>query len=66
MEQVQQRCKEREEKLYKEITANREVNAQAIATIALYADKLDSIQFDVGEIKTKLAILASNVNNNGN
>ena len=34
MEKVQARCKEREEKLYQEIKENREINAQAIATIA--------------------------------
>lgn len=34
MEKVQERCKEREEKLYQEIKENREINAQAIATIA--------------------------------
>lgn len=60
MEQVQSRCKEREEKLYTEIKANREVNAQAVATIALYADKLESIQHDVADIKTSLAVLSSN------
>lgn len=57
MEKVQARCKEREEKLYAEIRANREVNAQAIATIALYADKLDTIQMNVSEIKTDMAVL---------
>ena len=59
MEKVQERCKEREEKLYQEIKENREVNAQAIATIALYADKLDLIQTDVAEIKTDVSILMS-------
>ncbi|MBQ9913525.1 MAG: hypothetical protein IJO73_04785 [Clostridia bacterium] len=43
MEKVQARCKEREEKLYEEIKENREVNAQAIATIAHYAEKLEVI-----------------------
>ena len=59
MDKVQARCKEREDKLYDEIKANREVNAQAIATIGLYADKLDIIQSDVSEIKTDMAILMS-------
>lgn len=57
MEKVQARCKEREEKLYEEIKENREVNAQAIATIAHYAEKLEVIQNDIGEIKTDLTIL---------
>lgn len=51
MEKVQERCKEREEKLYVEIKENREVNAKAIETIAHYAEKLDIIQQDVKDIK---------------
>ena len=51
MEKVQERCKEREEKLYAEIRENREVNAKAIDTIAHYAEKLDIIQQDVKDIK---------------
>ena len=57
MEQVQARCKEREEKLFEEIKLNREVNAQAIATIALYADRLEIIQHDVSEIKNDINLL---------
>ena len=59
MEQVQARWKEREEKLYEEIKENRAVNAKAIETIAHYAEKLDSIQDDVREIKTDITILMS-------
>lgn len=59
MEKVQARCKEREDKLYEEIKENRRINAEAIATIAKYAEKLDIIQDDVREIKTEVAILAS-------
>ncbi len=62
MDNVQERCKEREEKLYQEIAANREVNAQAIATITLYADRLDNIQRDVNEIKTNITIISEHVN----
>lgn len=57
MEQVQARCKEREEKLYAEIKENREVIAQAVATIGLYADRLDTIQHDVNEIKTDIVVI---------
>ena len=57
MEKVQERCKEREEKLYQEIKENREINAQAIATIAQYAEKLDVIQEDIKEIKTDVTKL---------
>lgn len=59
MEKVQARCKEREDKLYEEIKENREVNAQAIATIAHYAAKLDIIQSDISEIKTELITLSA-------
>lgn len=59
MEKVQNRCLEREEKLFEEIKTNREINGQAIATIALYADKLDTIQTDISEIKTDITILAA-------
>lgn len=55
MEQVQARCAEREEKLYQQINKAQEINGQAIATITLYAEKLDNIQADVKEIKERLA-----------
>lgn len=57
MEKVQERCKEREEKLYAEIAKNREVNAKAIETIAHYADRLEVIQRDISEIKTDVSVL---------
>lgn len=57
MEKVQQRCKEREDKLYEEIKANREVNAKAIATIAHYAEKLDVIQADIHSIQTDITVI---------
>lgn len=57
METVQARCKEREEKLYEEIKANREVNAQAVATIAHYAEKLDVIQKDIHDIKNDITVI---------
>jgi heme/copper-type cytochrome/quinol oxidase subunit 2 len=48
--------KEREEKLYQEIAKNQEINARAIETITLYADRLDVIQKDISEIKTTLTM----------
>lgn len=57
MEKVQARCKEREEKLYKEIAENRAVNAKAIETIAHYVEKLDVIQNDIHEIKTDITVI---------
>lgn len=59
MQEVQERCKAREEKLYSEIEKNREINAQAIQVIAQYADRLDTIQKDITEIKTDVAIIKS-------
>lgn len=52
-------AKEREEKLYIEIAENRKINEKAIETIALYADKLDTIQEDVAEIKKDIIILTN-------
>lgn len=57
MEKVQARCKEREEKLYQEIEKNRKINEKAIETIAHYAEKLDTIQSDINEIKTDITVI---------
>lgn len=54
MERVQERCKEREERLYIEIAKNREVNSKAIDTIAHYASKIDVIQQDISDIKVDI------------
>lgn len=54
MAAVQARCKEREEKLYKYLEETKTVNAQALATIALYAERLGTIEQDVREIKTDI------------
>lgn len=51
MEDVQVRCAAREEKLYEQLEESRKVNAQAIATIALYAERLGVIEEDIKEIK---------------
>lgn len=59
MEKVQARCKEREDKLYEEIKENRRINAEAIATIGKYADRLDTIQKDIDEIKVEVAVIAN-------
>lgn len=57
MEKIQERCKEREDILYKEIKENREINAKAINTIAHYAEKLDVIQNDIKDIKTDITVM---------
>lgn len=42
---------EREKKLYDELAKYRKVNEQAIATLTLYAERLDVIEGDIKEIK---------------
>lgn len=60
MAAVQARCLAREEKLFEEIKENRAVNAKAIETIAHYADRLETIQNDVSEIKSDITVLMAN------
>lgn len=57
MIRIREECKEREEQLMTEIRENREINAKAIETIAHYAEKLDSIQSDIREIKQDVSLL---------
>lgn len=54
MKAVQKRCAEREEKLYEQIEKCQEVNAQAITTLTLYAERLGVVEQDVKEIKELL------------
>lgn len=51
MEAVQKRCAEREEKLYNELEKCHDINAQAIATIAVYTERLGIVEQDVRDIK---------------
>lgn len=44
----------REQTLMDEIKENRKINADAIATIGHYAERLDNIQEDIREIKTDI------------
>ena len=57
MAELQKQSKEREEKLYKELTYCHQINNKAIETIAHYAEKLDTIQSDVKEIKNDITYL---------
>lgn len=59
MAKVQERCKEREDKLYNELAECRKVNSKAIETIAHYAEKIDVIQKDISDIKTDITIIKS-------
>ena len=47
----------REDKLMSELAECRVVNAQAIETIGHYAERLETIQEDVKEIKTDIAVI---------
>ena len=51
MQAVQERCAAREEKLYAEIEKCHEINAKAIATIAVYTERLGVVEQDVRDIK---------------
>ena len=57
MREIQERCAARENKLAEQIVATQKINQDAIATITLYAERLDNIQKDVSEIKTSLTLL---------
>lgn len=54
---IYKRSETREDALMVEIGKTREVNAQAIETIAHYAEKLDTIQEDVKDIKADISII---------
>ena len=57
MKEIHDRCAARENKLAEQIVATQKINRDAIATITLYAERLDNIQKDVSDIKTSLTIL---------
>ena len=51
---IYKKSEEREDSLRAEIKENQEINAQAVTTLALYAERLGSVEKDVKEIKTIL------------
>ena len=55
--QLYKQSVERENKLYTINDECRAINAKAIETIATYAEKLDTIQHDVKEIKDDLTLI---------
>lgn len=57
MAELQKQSSEREEKLYNELKSCHKINDKAIETIAHYAEKLDTIQNDVKEIKNDITYL---------
>ena len=54
MAQVQQRCAEREEKLYVQLDKQNTINGRFAEIIAQYEVKLDEIKEDVKDIKNTL------------
>ena len=54
---IYKKSEEREDVLMQEVKQTREVNAKAIETIAHYAEKLDTIQSDIKDIKTDITII---------
>lgn len=57
--QLYKQSVERENKLTEQITESRMINAKAIDTIAHYAEKLDTIQQDVKDIKKDVLVIMS-------
>lgn len=53
---------DREQTLMTEITENRKVNEKAIATIALYAERLTHIETDITDIKGDVTVIKQNIN----
>lgn len=61
---IYKQSEKREETLRKEINEGREINKEAIKTLALYAERLGVIETDVREIKSDILILTERSNNN--
>jgi septal ring factor EnvC (AmiA/AmiB activator) len=57
MEAMQERCKEREEKLYTHLEKQTEINGKFANIIAEYEVKLNTIQVDISDIKTDIAVI---------
>jgi hypothetical protein len=58
---IWQQSVEREKALLAEITENRIVNEKAIATIALYAERLTHIEDNVAEIKNDVILIKDKI-----
>ena len=55
--QLYKQSVERENKLYTEIEESRKVNTKAIETLAVYSEKLGTIQTDIADIKNDMAVM---------
>lgn len=61
---IYKQSEKREETLRGEINEGREINREAIRTLALYAERLGTIEGDVKDIKQDIIILTERTNNN--
>lgn len=59
--QLYKDSQKREEKLMEEISLNREVNAKAITTISMYAERLTHIETDISGIKTDIGDIKTKI-----
>ncbi len=59
---IYKKSEEREERLLNELSENRKINADAIATIGRYADSITIIENDIKDIKSDLTILTEKIN----
>lgn len=59
---IYKKSEDREAHLMEEIKENRKINAQAIETIALYADRLTHIEDSVTEIKGDVTLIKERIN----
>lgn len=61
---IYKQSEKREETLRGEINEGREINREAIRTLALYAERLGTIETDVKDIKQDIVILTERTSNN--
>lgn len=59
--QIYKKSEKREDALMQEIRESRMVNAEAIDTIAKYAEKLEAIQTDINEIKSDVVRITEHI-----
>lgn len=59
--QIYKKSEKREDALMQEIRESRMVNAEAIDTIAKYAEKLEVIQTDINEIKSDIVRITEHI-----
>lgn len=51
----------RENKLYSQLDECRKINKDAVDTIGRYAEKLEAIQGDIGEMKEKIIFISGKI-----